>query len=110
VEETSMNIKELIERLDDLSWQEQMNFEMSERNSEYAHQTALDIEGAIRKIASETTSILLDQLEQEEEYVVWALRLSPHVSGDKPSERGKPYLKHSDSNVRFWAELITSTC
>jgi hypothetical protein len=103
-----MNIKELIERLDDLSWQEQMNFEMSERDSEYARQTASDIECDIREIASEITSTLLDQLEQKEEYVVWALRLSPYVPGDQPSKRGKFYLNHPDSNVRYWAKLIAS--
>jgi hypothetical protein len=103
-----MNIEELIERLDDLSWQEQMHFEMSERNPQYALQTVTEIDRSIREIAGEITPVLLDQLERVDEYVAWALRLSPHVPGDNPSQRGQRYLNHPNNNVRYWAERIAS--
>ena len=103
-----MTIDELIERLDDLSWEEQMNFEMTERDAEYARQIAPEIERAIQELAGVITPVLLDQLEREEGYVVWALRLSPHVPGDNPSQRGQRYLNDPNGNVRYWAEQIAS--
>ncbi len=99
-----MDIQELIEQLDDLSWQEQMNFELSERDAKFARQTAAEIEHAIQELGGELTPALLDQLEQEDGYVVWALRLSPYVPGDNPSRRAQRYLNHPDSSVRYRAE------
>jgi hypothetical protein len=103
-----MNLQELIERIDDLSWQEQMEFEMSERDSQYAQWTATEIEHIIQEVASETSPGLLDQLELEEAYIVWALRLSLHVRDDNPLRRGHRYMEHPNSNVRYWANRIIS--
>jgi hypothetical protein len=101
-----MTAEELKERLDELSWQEQMEFEMSERDVQVSDTMMRDLESNIRELAKHVTPTLLDALEHEAGYLVWALRLSRFVHGDNPAVRGRRYLRHQDSAVRYWARTI----
>jgi hypothetical protein len=101
-----MTVDELKERLNELAWDEQMDFEISERHSETSVDDMEETEGKIRKLAKKLTTTLLDQLEQDEGYVAWVLRLSPYVPGDKPAGRAERFRHHPDSSVRYWANKI----
>ncbi len=102
-----MTVDELKERLNDLAWNEQMDFEMSERFSETSADGMEETERKIHRLAKKLTATLVDQLEQDEGYVVWALRLSTYVPGDVPAERAQRFRHHPDSTVRYWANKIT---
>jgi len=100
-----MTFEELKERLNQLSWEEQMEFELSERGAPDSIDST--VERGIQELARQVTPSLLDQLELDGGYAVWSLRLSPHVPGDSPARRARRFLHHADSNVRYWAtELI----
>jgi len=101
-----MTVAELKERLNDLSWEEQMEFEMSERGAQGSTDATREIERGVRELARQLTPSLLDQLEQDGGYVVWSLRLSQHVPGDSPSRRAQRFLHHADAGVRYWAAEI----
>jgi|SRR2546423_1354213 len=101
-----MTVEELKEKLNDLSWEEQMEFEMSERGAQDSTDAMQEIERKMRELARQVTPPLLDQLEQDGGYVVWSLRLSPHVPGDSPARRGRRFLHHADRSVRYWAAEI----
>jgi hypothetical protein len=101
-----MTAEELKAKLDEFSWDEQMEFEMSERDEQTASAMMKEIESRLAALGKELTPGLLDILEQDSGYLVWALRLSPHVPGDVAARRGQRYLRHPDSVVRYWAELL----
>jgi hypothetical protein len=101
-----MTVEQLKATLDEFSWDEQMEFEMSERDEQSASAMMAEIESRLAALGKELTPGLLDALEQDSGYLVWALRLSPHVPGDIPSGRGRRYLGHPDRNVRYWAEIV----
>jgi hypothetical protein len=98
-----MTLEELKERLNALSWEEQMEFEMSERSAQGSTDATQEIERGVQELARQVTPSLLDQLEQNDGYVVWSLRLSPHVPGDSPARRAQRFLHHADASVRYWA-------
>lgn len=104
-----MTLDELKERLNELAWDEQMDFEMSERHPETSAEEMEAIERKIKKLAKKLTTRLVDQLEQDEGYVAWALRLSAHVPGDMFAERAQRFTHHPDTNVRYWAVKILQT-
>lgn len=101
-----MTLDELKERLNDLSWEEQMEFEMSERGPHGSTDATRGIERGVQELARQVTPSLLDQLEQDGGYDVWSLRLSPHVPGDSPARRARRFLHHADASVRYWATEI----
>lgn len=99
----AMTLAELIEALNELSWSEQMEFEMSERDPDVARAERKVIQQRIRALAGRLTPQVLDRLEMQEGYLTWVLRLSLHVPGDSPAQRGRRYLNHEDGQVRYWA-------
>jgi hypothetical protein len=101
-----MTFDELKEKLNELAWEEQAEFEMSERKDGGTASTMQEIEPKIQELARQITPTLLDMLEQDAGYIVWVLRLSPNVPGDSPAVRARLFLHHSDNNVRFWASEI----
>jgi hypothetical protein len=100
-----MTVDRLKEALDDLSWDEQMDFEMSERPGGVPPEAG-GSDRRLRAIAAEVTVSLLDALEQEAGYAAWALRLSPYVAGDRPASRARRFLNHPNRDVRQRAEEI----
>jgi hypothetical protein len=101
-----MTLDELKEKLNDLAWEEQMEFEMSERHSEFSEEMMQKIQDYIHEIAQQITPRLLDMLEQEKGYIIWVLRLSPYVRGDDPISRGRRFIHHPDVQVQNWAAEI----
>jgi hypothetical protein len=101
-----MRLDELTNLLDELSWDEQVDFEMRERfpDSDSAQQAADD--ETSRLLGPRLTPALLDALEREDGYLAWVLRLSPYVPGDVPTRRAQRLLHHADSDVRYWAARI----
>ncbi len=101
-----MNLHTLRERLDELAWDEQVNFELSERHSGESDTGEEDLQRKIRELAQHLSPAVLDALEGEEGYLTWVLRLSPHVPGDAYRKRAQRYVRHHDSQVRFWATQV----
>jgi hypothetical protein len=104
-----VTLNKLKKILNDLSWDEQMEFEMSERDPNSSQNMREKINQKIRELAVQLTPSLLDILEQDKGYLVWVLRLSPHVPGDAPKKRAQRFVNHQDSEVRFWANKLMQT-
>ena len=104
-----MTLQELKQRLNELAWQEQMDFEMSERRNDSDADEMEDTELKIKNLAGKLTTTLLDELEQDEGYVVWALRLSPYVPGDTPVMRAQRFRDHPETNIRYWAAKLAQS-
>jgi hypothetical protein len=98
-----MTLAELMERLDQLAWREQIDFEASERGAP-SEDAAIDAE--LHRIAAATTVSLLDALERDGRYPAWVLRLSPHVLGDDPVARARRLALDRSSEVRHLATAI----
>ena len=101
-----IDLQTLTKQLDELSWEEQMAFEMSERHPYPPDEEYQRIEEKIHRLGRRLTPPLLDTLEKEAGYLVWVLRLSPHVPGDDPVRRAERWRHHEDAQVRYWAEQI----
>ena len=101
-----MTVNELKQVLNNMAWEEQIEFEMSERDCTQFSERPAALERKVRQVARNLNSTLLDELQQDEPYVVWALRLSPHVPGDHALERARPFLQHPDGDIRYWAVRI----
>lgn len=97
---------ELMRRLDELSWGEQIDFELSERDATATDVSAEPSASDLQELAATLTKVDLDQLAQEPGYLAWTLRLSPLVRGDNCTRRAESALSDSDSDseVRFWAQ------
>lgn len=96
-----MRIDELKTALDELSWREQVDFELRERLPGRPVDPA--IEADARRLARTLTPAVLDELAEHPGYETWVLRLSPAVPGDDPRGRADRYRHHADAEVRYWA-------
>jgi hypothetical protein len=101
-----MTVNELKQVLDSIAWEEQIDFELSERECGQVSERTNALESKISQIARSLSPALLNELQQDEGYVAWTLRLSPKVPGDRQFERARPYLQHPDATVRYWAVRI----
>ncbi len=101
----AISLGELITALDDLGWDEQVAFEASER-SDMPDDIDVGAEERLRALARQVTPALLNELERRPGYVVWALRLSPLVSGDTPAVRATRHAGDPDPRIRFCVEDI----
>ena len=100
-----MNLNELKVRLNQIAWDEQVNFEVSECFSE-ENDDEKAVEDQLRELGQQLTPSLLDALEQDYAYITWVLRLSPFVPNDEPKRRAKNLVNHQDSQVRYWAQNL----
>lgn len=100
-----MSLQELKDALDSVAWDEQMDFEQGERDPEHSRH-GLEVEEALRSLGRRVTPPLLDALEREVGYVLWALRLSPYVRGAQASTRASRWLNAADPALRYWADRV----
>lgn len=98
-----MNLNELKARLNQIAWDEQTNFEVSERYPE-ENDDEDAVEDQLRELGHQLTPSILNDLEQDYGYITWVLRLSPFVPSDEPRRRAKQFINHQDSQVRYWAQ------
>jgi hypothetical protein len=103
-----MTLEKTIEALNRLAWQEHVAFEVSEDSPGEPSELEDNITGGLHRIGQTVTPDILDALQREPGYTVWALRLSPHVAGDQSRTRASGFIQHPDSSVRFWAAEIIS--
>lgn len=101
-----MTVHALKERLNELAWTEQVNFELSERHPGASSSSEKEFGQRIRELGQRLSPAMLDALERQEGYLTWVLRLSPYVPGDDADKRAKRHAEHRDSQVRFWANQI----
>jgi hypothetical protein len=100
-----MLLSEFKTRLDEIAWHEQIEHELSERVA--ASPPDLDrIEAELRALAASVDSALLDTLEQEAGYLIWALRLAPFVEPARAQQRARPYIDSPNWRVRTWARRV----
>ena len=103
-----MDKKMLTQKLNEISWQEHVNFEISEKypdDREQSLRDAEEIEAMLRDLASQISPNTLDMLEQTDG-IEWSLRLSPYVVEDDSVARAKKYLHHERYEIRFWAKRL----
>lgn len=98
-----MTFNELTECLERLAWQEQMDYEATERGA--ATEEPL-IEQSLRQLAANTTPNLLDLLEQDGGYSTWLMRLSTYINEDNTPLRARRLLNNPSSEVRYLAEQL----
>jgi hypothetical protein len=110
-----MTIRELTRRLDEIAWHEQVETELHERaqkarprsTTTTATTTTNDrVEAELRRLGSEIDAPLLDALEGEAGYLIWALRLAPCVEHGRARERAERYVDSPSWNVREWARAV----
>jgi len=96
-------------RIDEIAWHEQVDRELSESKAPAYEFSPTRIETELRGLGSGLDAALLDALENEEGYLVWALRLSPFVHLAHPKERARAHLNSPDWEVRYWARKISGS-
>jgi hypothetical protein len=101
-----MVVSELKKRLDEIAWQEQVEHELSDRGSSSSPPDLGRIGELLRTLAEAVDVTLLDAIEKEEGYLVWALRLAPFVDPAHAKQRARPYLRSENFHVRYWARTI----
>jgi hypothetical protein len=100
-----MLLHELQKQLDAIGWKEQMEFELSEQPGSSPADIEW-IESQIRALGESIDVTLLDALEKEDGYLVWALRLSPAVKNAAPEFRARKYVDDPNWRVRYWARKL----
>ena len=103
----NMTIESLKTRLNAIAWEEQMDFEASEREGG-AEVSAATQAARLQELAGALTPVQLDELERAPGYAVWALRLAPFVAGDDTRTRAMRWIAHADHDVRHWAARLRS--
>lgn len=101
-----MTIRELIQRINEIAWLEQVDHELSERRDVRSSPALELIDMKLRSLALSVDSILLDALEKEEGYLIWTLRLALFVEPERARQRAYPYLRSSNWRVQYWARKI----
>lgn len=97
---------ELRKRLDEIGWQEQIEFELAERPATSGWVDLEQVESQLRALAASVDVVLLDALEQEPGYLVWALRLAPLVEDDEAERRARRHIDDPNFRVRYWAKKL----
>lgn len=98
-----MDMNMLREKLDEFAWDEQMAFEMSERNPDSWEEDQRVLEEKLCLLAESLQPSDLDALENEPGYEIWALRLSPYTPGEDTVARARRLSESSEARVRQWA-------
>lgn len=102
-----MNLATLLKLLEELAWDEQVEFEMGERHPESVEESIADIERKIQELGARLSPELLDALEAHEDCDPrWLLRLCPYVTRDDWRARATRFLDNEDSEVRYWAKYV----
>ena len=101
-----MDYETFIEKLNEISWIEHVNFELSEKYPESVEDEAERFQQMLIELGSQIKPNLLDTLETDEEGIVWALRLSPYVSDDDSKARAKKHLNHESKQVTYWVKFV----
>ena len=102
-----MTIDELTRLIDDLSWEEHVEFEIdAEDPPAVVDRSVSEVDARLRALAIRLSPGLLDALERRPGYVGWALRLAPHVPGGRARTRAERHARDPDSDVRYWSERI----
>jgi hypothetical protein len=103
-------LRELKDRLDRIAWHEQVDGELRERRSaDSSPPSPGATDGELRALAEEADARLLDALEREPGYLVWALRLAAFVEPDLAPQRARRYIGDPDWTVRHWASAIAGS-
>jgi hypothetical protein len=102
-----MTLAELQQRLHQIGWHEQLEHQLPERSPSISPPNATAIEAELRALAEAVDLPLLDLLEAQEGYLVWALRLSPFVDPAGAGRRAQRYVEDANWRVRHWARVIS---
>ncbi|MBA8889968.1 hypothetical protein FHW12_004215 [Dokdonella fugitiva] len=101
-----MRLDELTRRLDAIAWHEQVEHTLAERTAPAAVPDHAMVERELGTLAGEVDRALLDALEAEDGYLIWALRLAAHIDPAAARERARAYCDSSNARVRYWARRI----
>jgi hypothetical protein len=102
-----MLLADLIARLDDIAWDEQLDSELRDRNPGAWATTTDETEQALAKLGAQLDSPILSDLERIAGYEVWALRLSPYVADDPTATRLLRLREHRNPAVRSWVAVLS---
>jgi len=101
-----MFLEELKSSLDRVGWGEHVEAELSERIPDSTGNLKLTTE--LRALAARVDEDLLSELEQEDGYLIWTLRLAPLVDAHFAARLAQKYISHDDWSIRYWATVATT--
>jgi hypothetical protein len=97
---------DLRQRLDRIAWHEQVERELADRPAVAVPPDLAAIDAELQALAVGLDSTLLDALEREDGYLVWALRLAPFVESVDAPRRAGPHIDSQEWRVRYWARRV----
>jgi len=101
-----MRLDELTRRLDEIAWHEQVEHALAERTAPAVAPDHMLVERELGALAMQVDRALLDALEAEDGYLVWALRLGAHVDPTAARERARACCDSDNARLRYWARRI----
>ncbi len=101
-----MGIEELKNQLDRMGWLEQTDQEITERPNISSDPSPDLIYNELSKLASSVDNTILGELEMEEGYLVWTLRLAMLAEPAYVKQRTQLYMNIPDCEVQYWALKI----
>jgi hypothetical protein len=101
-----MGLPELMRRIDEIAWHEQIEHTLAERRAPVAAPDLAAIESKLQALAAHVDGDLLRALQHEQGYLVWALRLAPWVEPLQARQLAREHVDSSDARVRFWARQV----
>lgn len=76
-----MDMNTLFKKIDEIGWEEQMNFWLSEKYPDSIEENSQRLHSMLVELGSQINPAILDEMEYEGE-IAWSLRLSLYVDSD----------------------------
>jgi hypothetical protein len=103
-----MTPEELLQALDSLGWEEFYEVRSHDDHPE-RDSPPPSIPRRLESLGAELVPASLTRLARTPGYLVWALRLCPHVRGADCSALAGPHRDSDDHAVRYWARRLLGT-
>lgn len=103
-----MSLEELKGELDRISWLEQVDQEISERPNINSKPSQDIVNKQLSRLASLLNYTLVGELEWEDGYLVWSMRLALLMDPTYAKQRARLYVGSPDPHVRYWVQSILS--
>jgi hypothetical protein len=101
-----MMYEQLLEALDALGWEEFYEMRSHDDHPERYPAAAPSSPRRLEAIAAAMDPGLLIRLADTPGYLVWALRLCPHVAGASCEALAREHSDSDDHAVRYWARRL----
>jgi hypothetical protein len=104
-----VTLEDLVKTIDVLGWDEFFEVRSRDDHPERPAAGPPSAPPRLKAIGAEIDPHLLLELSQTPGYLVWSLRLCPHVSGANCAALAREHSDSDDHTVRYWARRLLST-